>query len=170
VSEETKRNKSDFSERRPYLRSPDDAIGRRALPHNPPHFIGTSDAVFFITICCQPKGTNQLCHAEIARTLFEAARFYQDRHQWYIYLLLLMPDHLHILASFGPDVGMQKTITSWKRYAAKTAGIRWQRDFFDHRLRNDESFDEKASYIRQNPVRARLTVHTEDWPYQIELR
>ena len=164
-------NKSGVSEKRPYLkvRSPNDAIGRRALPHDPPHFIGTSDAVFFITICCQPKGVNQLCHDHVAQTLFDATRFYQGRDQWYIFLLLLMPDHLHMLASFSA-AGLKKTVTSWKRYTAKHTKIIWQRDFFDHRLRDDESFDAKASYIRNNPARAGLVSRPENWPYQIELR
>jgi putative transposase len=75
------------------------------LPHDPPHFIGTSDAIFFITICCQPKGTNQLCFSEIAKILFDAARFYYERHYWGLPILLLMPDHLHMLASFGRTSG-----------------------------------------------------------------
>lgn len=39
---------------------------------------------------------------------------------------------------------------------ALTAIRRWQRDFFDHRLRSIESAAEKAQYIRMNPVRAGL--------------
>jgi REP element-mobilizing transposase RayT len=61
-------------------------------------------------------------------------------------------------------------VERWKRYAARKAQVTWQRDFFDHRLRHDESFIEKASYIRLNPVRAGLTVRTEDWPYVLEPR
>ena len=60
-------------------------------------------------------------------------------------------------------------VTKWKRFTAKETGICWQRDFFDHRLRDDESFDEKAAYIRNNPVRAGLVSDTRDWPWQIEL-
>src|ERR1039457_5271906 len=152
------------------MRSPQDPIGRRALPHDPPHFIGTSDAIFFITICCQPKGENQLCHSRIAETLFASTRFYWNRHLWGLPLLLLMPDHLHMLATFGPDASMEKVIRNWKRHTARNIGIRWQRDFFDHRLRSDESFEEKAAYILHNPVRARLVTRFEDWPYPIQLR
>jgi putative transposase len=164
-------NKSDVSEKRPYLmRSPNEPVGRRALPHDPPHFIGTSDAIFFITICCQPKGVNQLCHTKVAKTLFASVRFYWNRHLWGVPLLVLMPDHLHMLATFGSEVSMQKVVRNWKRYASSHAGIRWQRDFFDHRLRSDESFEEKAAYILHNPVRAGLVPRVEDWPYQLQLR
>ena len=152
------------------IRSPHDPIGRRALPHDPPHFIGTSNAIFFMTLCCQPKGTNHLCHSQTAKILFDATRFYQEQHYWGVPLLLLMPDHLHMLASFGPDLGMKRVIANWKRYTANHAGIHWQRDFFDHRLRNDESFGEKAAYILQNPIRAGLVDRVEEWPYQLQLR
>jgi putative transposase len=150
-------------------RSPYDPVGRRSLPHDPPHFIGTASAIFFITICCQPKGTNQLCRSAIATILFDAARFYYERHYWSVPILLLMPDHLHMLATFGPDLGMKKVIANWKRFTANHAGIRWQRDFFDHRLRNDENFDQKAAYILQNPVRAGFVTRVEDWPYKLQL-
>ena len=152
------------------MRSPHEPIGRRALPHDPPHFIGTADAIFFITICCQPKGENQLRQPKVAQTLFDSARFYWKRHLWGVPLLLLMPDHLHMLATFGPEAGMKEIIRNWKRYTASQAGIRWQRDFFDHRLRDDESYDEKAAYILQNPIRAGLVTRIEDWPYYIHLR
>jgi|ERR1044071_2374901 putative transposase len=152
------------------MRSPHEAVGRRVLPQDPPHFIGTSEAVFFITICCEAKGENQLCHPKAAETLFASARFYWERNLWGLPLFLLMPDHLHMLATFGPGASMKKVIRNWKRYTANYAAIRWQRDFFDHRLRNDESFSEKAAYILNNPVRASLVKRFEDWPYRIQLR
>jgi putative transposase len=65
-----------------------------------------------------------------------------------------MADHLHMLATFGPNAGMKTVIRNLKRYLANHAGINWQRDFFDHRLRDDESYDEKANYILNNPARA----------------
>ena len=81
-----------------------------------------------------------------------------------------MPDHVHMLVTFGPDASMKKVIRNWKRYAANHVGIHWQRDFFDHRLRDDESYEEKAAYILNNPVRAGLVNRFEDWPYRIHLR
>src|SRR5437762_10962434 len=45
---------------------------------------------------------------------------------------------------------------------------RWQEGCFDRLLRSDESLSEKWEYLRQNPVRAGLVKHLEDWPYQFE--
>jgi hypothetical protein len=45
----------------------------------------------------------------------------------------------------------------------------WQPGFFDHVLRNDESYSQKWKYVRENPVRAELVVRSDEWPYQGEL-
>ncbi len=76
-----------------------------------------------------------------------------------------MPDHLHALISFPYERPMKQIIADWKRFLATNLNIDWQRDFFDHRLRRDESFVQKADYIRANPVRAGLVSSIEDWPY-----
>jgi hypothetical protein len=43
--------------------------------------------------------------------------------------------------------------------------VSWQRDFFEHRLRSHQHVDAKRAYLRQNPVRAGLVAHPDDWPY-----
>jgi REP element-mobilizing transposase RayT len=97
-----KTNWWDGSESRPYR----DVIGRRALPHDPPLFVDASKEIFFITICCKKRGANQLCNPEAASVLFQATQFYQHQQRWFVPVLLLMPDHVHFLASFSRDVKM----------------------------------------------------------------
>jgi len=72
-----------------------------------------------------------------------------------------------MLIAIDGDTGLSDLIRDFKRITAKTMKIRWQRNFFDHRLRHDESEDEKANYIRQNPSRAGLVETSQDWPYVI---
>jgi len=76
-----------------------------------------------------------------------------------------MPDHLHALISFPGNETMETVMRAWKHYLAKEHDLRWQRDFFDHRIRQDESHEEKAAYIRNNPVRAGLVKTPAEWPY-----
>jgi putative transposase len=45
----------------------------------------------------------------------------------------------------------------------------WQKDFFDHVLRSEESYSEKWLYVAENPVRKNLVTRMEDWPYQGEI-
>ena len=77
-----------------------------------------------------------------------------------------MPDHLHILLTFHSDHAIQTVITNWKRYIATTQRINWQRDFFEHRVRDEASLQEKWHYIRANPVRAGLVATPDEWSYQ----
>ena len=45
----------------------------------------------------------------------------------------------------------------------------WQKEFFDHLLRSDESYEFKWLYVRENPVRAGLVSTADDWPYAGEI-
>ena len=77
-----------------------------------------------------------------------------------------MPDHVHLMLSFpGTQKRIQTIVSKWKEWTAKSLHINWHRDFFEHRLRKEESLREKADYILANPVRAGLVERTEDWPY-----
>ena len=137
---------------------------RKHLPHDRPAWV-RDDVIYFITVCCEPRGQNHLCHAVVAERLLETVAFRQERGQWYVHLLLLMPDHVHGLVSFPETVAMRAVVAEWKESVARRAGVQWQRDFFDHRLRSDEHLTEKAHYIRMNPVRKGLVTTPEDWPY-----
>jgi putative transposase len=137
---------------------------RKILPHGIPAWVETG-AEYFITVCASPRGENQLCIPDNAEFIKDSLLFRQNRGELWVHLLLLMPDHLHAIISFSPHIGMQKSVADWKHYLSTQSGIRWQRDFFDHRLRKNESFIEKAKYIRMNPVRAGLVDAPENWPY-----
>lgn len=76
-----------------------------------------------------------------------------------------MPDHCHLLLTFANAELLVPTVANWKRYSARTAGIRWQRDFFEHRLRREESVADKLEYVLQNPVRAELVEQAERRPW-----
>jgi REP-associated tyrosine transposase len=136
---------------------------RKRLDHTT-HFAGRFGAVYFITICCHQRGRNQLCYEKITTVLFNTARIYHERGRWNVNLLLLMPDHLHALVGVDGRDSLSQLIRDYKRITAKLANIEWQRNFFDHRLRHDESVTEKFAYICQNPVRAGLVRNESEWP------
>jgi putative transposase len=126
---------------------------RKRLDHTT-HFAGRFGAIYFITLCCERRRTNQLCGEKTARELFNTARIYHERGRWNLNLLLLMPDHFHALVSIDGRDSLSQLIRDYKRITTKIACVKWQRNFFDHRLRHNESLAEKFAYICQNPVRA----------------
>ena len=63
-------------------------------------------------------------------------------------------------------MGFWKTWTSHAlRRAMDLEAQVWERQFFDHLLRSDESRAEKWNYVRENPVRAGLVNDAAAWPY-----
>jgi putative transposase len=139
---------------------------RKQLPHQVPPWIDPNKEIYFLTICCGVRGKNQLALEPIASGLFDTVTFRNENHLWFAYLFLLMPDHAHALMSFPPSGKTIKAIVGkWKEWTAKHLNIQWQRDFFEHRLRQEESRREKADYILNNPVRAGLVQKSEQWPF-----
>jgi putative transposase len=85
---------------------------------------------------------------------------------------VLMPDHFHAFVCIPPGaVGISSWMKSLKNRLSKhwrEGGIEaphWQKGFFDHLLRSDESYAEKWQYVRENPLRAGLVRKAEDWPF-----
>ena len=118
---------------------------------------------FFITINCVPPGKNQLYRADTGNAVLAAMKFNHERFIWHCRLCLLMPDHVHAIIAFPREPGMAITIKNWKKFVVGKHGMDWQRDFFDHRLRNHHELEEKTSYILMNPVRKGLCERAEDW-------
>ena len=87
---------------------------------------------------------------------------------------VIMPDHLHFFIRGDQSFVLGDWVKGLKR--AMSGAFRkeqprslWQPGFFDHLLRNDESYAQKWEYVRENPVRAGLVKVAEDWPYQGEI-
>jgi REP element-mobilizing transposase RayT len=137
---------------------------RRTLPHTIPQWVDERSS-FFITICCAERYRNQLGHPDIGLRILSTVAFYHDHLKWHCRLFLLMPDHVHGILCFPREPGMEATIKAWKGYVKRFHGVEWQADFFDHRLRDRFSLEEKVSYVLQNPVRAGLCARAEDWPF-----
>jgi len=120
---------------------------RKTLPHEIPPWVPDS-AVFFITICTAKRGDHVFTD-DTSRVLISAANHYSRVNRWFAHLFLVMPDHVHGLFSFPAHEEMRKVMASWKSFTAKKIGVRWQRDFFEHRLRTGESFDLSGLYPQE---------------------
>ena len=138
---------------------------RKHLDHQMPFWV-TENPDYFITICTEPRGRNQLCLPEVGAKVLKAVENYHLRNRWYCYLVVLMPDHVHFLLSFPEIPSFARLIGEWKKYLAKECGITWQENFFDHRIRSEDSDKYKSDYVWENPVRAGLIERAEDWPYK----
>ena len=142
-----------------------------AHPRKPPRLaeLFVESPVFFVTFNTldrQPVLANEPAH--------RAFRDYASRateHGIAVGRYVLMPDHVHLFVCGGLTFNLGLWERGLKRAMTLATGdqVRWQPGFFDHVLRNDESYGEKWLYVRDNPVRAGLVARWDVWPYQGEI-
>lgn len=137
---------------------------RGTLPHGRPAWIDF-EGTYFLTVCRRPRGANQLANDRVATGLRDSLLFLERHGVWRLQMVVVMPDHLHWLALVPPSTDLARTVMQWKRYVARTHGVRWQRDFFERRLRGSDRLDTTRDYLRENPVQAGLVTNAGDWPY-----
>jgi REP element-mobilizing transposase RayT len=88
---------------------------------------------------------------------------------------VIMPDHIHLFVRIGSDSRLNDFIRLLKQALTKElrrmniTGDIWQPGFFDRLLRHSESYSQKWSYVRQNPVRAGLVSTPDEWSWQGEI-
>jgi putative transposase len=147
------------------------------FPRRPPRIIPWHgiQPLYFVTF-----NTHARRSLLATREIFEAftefgARAHRDHHVD-IGRFVILPDHIHLFVIFPAD---GPTLPSWikslKAVLGKTllrSGIskpHWQEGFFDHLLRNKESYDQKWAYVLENPVRAGLCATADEWPWSGEI-
>ena len=87
---------------------------RKKLPHGPPPFPSAGEPVQFVTLNAAERGGQAFLAS--AGAILDAARFYHARGRWFLRLLLVMPDHLHMLASFPGEVSVKAVCGAWKGF------------------------------------------------------
>ena len=134
--------------------------------------VWVKNPLYFVTTCVA-KRRPSLARDFVATFLIDEWRGARDQHGWTVGSYVIMPDHVHFFCAPQPDaVSLTRFIGRWKEWTHKRlkreCGIEpplWQREFFDHLIRSDESYSEKWDYVRANPVRAGLVSDANDWPH-----
>jgi putative transposase len=62
-----------------------------------------------------------------------------------------------------------KSITTRRLWALGFPNRIWQREFHDHLLRSDESYEQKWEYVRRNPLGLSPDFDPQKWPYKGDL-
>jgi len=142
-------------------------------PRLPEIFQSIGQPLFFVTMCTLHR-TKFTSLTVVQECLRQYAHRGTTEFNVAIGRYVVMPDHLHLFVR-GDDnfvlaswvKGLKRTIS--ERLTSADKSFRWQPGFFDHVLRNNESYGQKWNYVRDNPVRAGLVERSEDWPYQGEI-
>lgn len=147
----------------------------REYPKLPPRlrWIFAHDPLFFVTFCTYER--RKFLASDTVHAAFVAfASRSNSQHNIAVGRYVILPDHIHLFVrgtenfQLGTWVGMLKQALAKDIALTATSPI-WQRGFFDHLLRSDESYAQKSNYVRKNPVRAGLVTNADDWPYSGEI-
>ncbi len=79
-----------------------------------------------------------------------------------------MPDHLHLLVTLHDKLPLSRVIARFKsksRLALSAAGLHWQGNYYEHRLRDGDAIETVLMYIFLNPYRAGLAAASETYPW-----
>ena len=119
--------------------------------------------VTFVTLCRQKVFNDP----RLAKATIDCLSQLRDQWHFKVYSYCLMPDHFHALLGLSDSgktlaevCGAFKSLSTrayWRWYKGKL----WQRQFFDHIIRNETDLAETLQYIELNPAREGLF----DWPY-----
>ena len=129
--------------------------------------------IYFVTSCSFER--KPILAAREVHETFEGFISRADQHGAYVGAFVIMPDHLHLFVALAQDQNLSAWMKSLKNAISKAlrkSGVsppHWQKGFFDHVLRSDESYAQKWEYVRENPVRAGLVERSAVWPYAGEL-
>jgi len=84
----------------------------------------------------------------------------------------VMPNHVHAVVTPFDGHGLTKILHSWKSYSAheinrtlRREGSVWQKESFDHVVRNEVAFEKFVDYSELNPVAAGLVDRPEKWQF-----
>ena len=136
--------------------------------------IFTERPLFFLTICTH-KRRRILTTDEVHEQFMSFCSASLEKAEVWVGRYVLMPDHAHTFVCAKESPNISRWVASLKKFLAKhwrhcgLVAPFWQKGFFDHVLRNGESYSEKWRYVQENPVRANLAETVDDWPYQGEI-
>ncbi|MDP2990921.1 MAG: transposase [Kiritimatiellota bacterium] len=85
---------------------------------------------------------------------------------WHLQAATIMPDHVHALFVLCKILSLDRLVAKLKTLS-KIDTLRWQPNYFEHRLRPDELAGSYARYIFLNPYRAGLLLRRAIWPHWI---
>ena len=103
---------------------------------------------------------------EMMDTVANAMRYF-DEERWRLGDFIIMPNHIHALVQPLHPWNLEDILSSVKRYSAREinrklnrSGVVWQKEYYDHIVRDRAELSRIRSYIEENPAKAGLAEST----------
>jgi REP element-mobilizing transposase RayT len=110
-------------------------------------------------------GGSGACHLRIpaiAALVSDALRAF-DGTRYRLACWCVMPNHVHVIVEPLAGFALARIVHSWKSYTAheanrrlSRAGAFWQREYYDHLIRDERAFLRIVRYVMENPAKANL--------------
>jgi REP element-mobilizing transposase RayT len=118
-----------------------------------------SDGYYFVTICTAYKRPLISQHREVVEKTLQnlLLRFPGLELDYYV----LMNNHLHLILVFkGVDANLGEMIRTFKALVKRESGEKefWQRNYYEHVIRNEKALNKIREYIQNNPMVERIRV------------
>ena len=95
-----------------------------------------------------------------------------DRRRIELDVAVVMPEHVHAIFRILDDSELSAILHSVKSFSAnqvnlflRMTGRLWLDESFDHIIRHEQEWQEKISYVRENPVKRGLASCSEEYPW-----
>ncbi len=123
-------------------------------------------------------GACWLKYPEIGKMVAHALRYF-DGARYILHAWVVMPNHVHAVLTPLVLHTLSEILHSWKSFTAhevlkvaRAFGLHipkdkpfWQKESYDHLVRDNEDFERACRYTFENPVKAGLCATPEDWPF-----
>jgi REP element-mobilizing transposase RayT len=126
--------------------------------------------VWLITIGAADRQSRPFQRESLADALIETLIPKRLGNDSVVHLYCLMPDHIHLIWQVL-NGNLLAVVSAWKSTTTRIwwrhggMGRLWQPSFYDQGIRGDQAWNEVVRYILENPQRAGLVEHWENYPY-----
>jgi REP element-mobilizing transposase RayT len=123
-------------------------------------------ARYFVTVCTESR-KHGLENEATSKALINGLRLLHRSANISLHCGTIMPDHVHLLFTLGQNLTLSQTLGKLKaatKDSLEACGLKWQSNFYDHRLRQEVSMESFARYIFLNPYRKKLLAPNQPWP------
>lgn len=117
------------------------------------------------------SGSCLLADPDLA-TIVQNAFLHFDEQRYLLYGWVVMPNHWHVLVEPLASYSLSSILHSWKSFtanlinaAAGRTGPLYERESFDHLIRNPSDIDWYMRYCAMNPVFGGLCMSPEDFAF-----
>jgi putative transposase len=145
--------------------SPDDQLPRRKTEHLHAGRVSAQGAVYFVTFVTEARRP-WLAQESAGNAILGALRAWHAEGDGGVLAATVMPDHVHVIFEVGERLSVGRCVSRWKSQGRKASGYpgEWQRDFYEHQLRTEESLEDYGLYLVLNPYRAGVCEPEAAWP------